>query len=122
VKEERRVIDPGWRLYRDATFEPAVARGGIPMFVSGLNALEDDGSLQAPADIVAQLLMTAGATPSDVVKTVDYFTTLERYHETASIRREFFGEDFPASTGVLVAGLLGRGVVIEIEAVVMLQA
>ncbi len=127
----REVIDPGWPSYERLTFVPAVAKPGTPMFTSGLNALEEDGSIAAPGDVVAQarriyeklgeLLAAAGATPADVVKTTDYVTTRERYRETAEIRRAFFGDHLPASTGVVVAELLGRGVVIEIEAVVVLD-
>lgn len=125
------MIDPGWASYENVSYVPAVAKDGIPMFVSGLNAFEEDGSLAAPDDIVAQtrriyeklgrLLEVAGATPADVVKTMDYITSREGYRETAEIRRAFFGDDLPASSGVIVAELFGTGVVIEIEAVVMLE-
>ena len=35
----------------------------------------------------------------------------------AAVRRTYFSEPFPAATGVVVAGLLRPGVVIEIEAI-----
>jgi enamine deaminase RidA (YjgF/YER057c/UK114 family) len=38
----------------------------------------------------------------------------------AGVRREFFGEHFPAATGIVVKELLGKGVLIEMDAVAML--
>jgi enamine deaminase RidA (YjgF/YER057c/UK114 family) len=54
------------------------------------------------------------------VRTTDYVLTRERYRETADIRREFFGDQFSAATGVVVKELLGRGVLIEIDAIAVL--
>jgi enamine deaminase RidA (YjgF/YER057c/UK114 family) len=67
------------------------------------------------------ILEMAGATFNDIVKTTDYITTFEGYKGTAGVRREFFGTEFPAATGVLVKGLTNKGALIEIEAIAMLQ-
>ncbi len=55
------------------------------------------------------------------MQTVDYITTTENYKATAAVRREFFKGAQPTSTGVLVAGLLRDGAVIEISAVAVLE-
>jgi enamine deaminase RidA (YjgF/YER057c/UK114 family) len=47
---------------------------------------------------------------------VDHFTTTENYRGTAAVRREFFRERMPTSTGVLVSGLLRPHALIEIHA------
>jgi enamine deaminase RidA (YjgF/YER057c/UK114 family) len=108
-----------------ATFSTAVARDGW-LFVSGLTAWIPGSGLERPGDIVHQarviyerlgeVLRLAGCDFGDVVATREFITTTDGYRETAAIRREFFREPFPAATGVIVAGLLRPGVVIELEA------
>ena len=122
-------IDPGWPRYARTTFPPAVRRGSL-LFISGITAVDDDGTLIGDGDIAAQarfiyrridaLLRAAGATPADVVKTTDYITTTDGYRATADVRREVFGDAFPAATGVIVAGLLRPGALIEIDAIAVI--
>ena len=122
-------INPGWDQYEQLTFEPATRRGCL-LFISGLTATDAQGKVVAKGDIVAQtryiyekmraVLEAAGARPCDVVKTTEFITTTENYHETAEVRREFFGDGFPASTGVVVKRLLRRDALIEIEAIALI--
>jgi methylmalonyl-CoA epimerase len=125
-----RRVDPGWRSFDRLTFAPAVGGRGEVLFTSGLNARDEHGVLQAPGDVVGQtrviyhklaaLLGAAGGSLRDVVKTTDFVLSREGYAATAAVRAEFLGPDFPAATGVVVKELLGRGVLIEIEAVAIL--
>ena len=122
-------VDPGWPRFARLTFPPAVRSGGL-LFISGVTATDDEGSLVGEGDIVAQaryiyqrvgeVLRAAGCTFADVVKTTDYITTTENYRATADVRREVFGDDFPAATGVIVAGLLRPGALIEIDAIAVI--
>ncbi len=127
------LINPGWEHYKDLTFAPAVRKGNM-LFISGLTASEPDpvtGKSIAKGDMVEQtrqiyekikvVLEAAGATFEDVVSTTDYITTTEDYRATAEVRRYYFGESLPASTGVIVNGILGQGALIEISAVAMLD-
>lgn len=126
----RDIIDPGWPEFRGRTYVPAVRSRGSLVFTSGLNALGADGTVQYPGDVVGQartiyaklrdLLHTLDARPDSVVKTTDFILSRHDYAATATVRREFFGDALPASTGVVVEGLLGKGVLIEIEAVLVL--
>lgn len=128
---KREVIDPGDGGAGRYTFSPGVIKEGKLLFISGLTATDDQGNIVGKGDIVTQarviftkigeILQTAGATFDDVVKTVDYITTTENYRGTADVRREFFGTDFPAATGVIVAGLLRPDALIEIEAVAVID-
>jgi enamine deaminase RidA (YjgF/YER057c/UK114 family) len=123
------VVNPGWDHYERFTFEPAIRRGNL-LFVSGMTATDAQGNVVAKGDIVGQtryiykkmkaILEAVGARPCDVVKTTDFITTTENYHETGEARREFFGEAFPASTGVVVKGLLRPDALIEIEAIAVI--
>jgi enamine deaminase RidA (YjgF/YER057c/UK114 family) len=85
--------------------------------------LADDvaGQTRAIYQRLGELLDDLDARPAHVVKTTDYITTTDGYRDTADVRREFFGTHRPASTGVVVAGLLHPQALIEIDAVVVLD-
>ena len=122
-------VDPGWPRFARLTFPPAVRSGGL-LFISGVTATDDTGNLVGEGDIVAQaryiyqrigeVLEAGGCTFADVVKTTDYITTTENYRATADVRRQVFGADFPAATGVIVAGLLRPGALIEIDVIAVI--
>lgn len=107
------------------TFSPATSAGGF-IFVSGLTATDDTGAIVGPGDFEAQtrhifrkierILATKGAGLGDIVETVDYVTTLEGYGASARVRREIFGDRFPAATGVVVSALVRPEALIEIKA------
>jgi enamine deaminase RidA (YjgF/YER057c/UK114 family) len=126
---KRETICPeSWRsIFQRYTFAPAVKQGNS-IFLCGLTAVDfATGKFIGEGDIVAQtrqifrnmqqVLEEAGASIKDIVQTTDYIITTEGYRETAQVRREFFGDDFPASTGIIVAGLLRREALIEINAI-----
>jgi enamine deaminase RidA (YjgF/YER057c/UK114 family) len=111
------------------TFSPAVRAGNL-LFISGMTAGDERGQIVGPGDIVAQtryifekmgaLLAAAGAGFEHVVQTTEYVTTTENYGQTAQVRREVFKGRYPTATGVIVAGLLREGALIEISAVAVL--
>ena len=113
------------------TFSPAVRAGNL-LFISGTTATDASGELVAPGDIVEQtrvilgkfqrLLEAAGGSMEHIVETTEYITTTEQYRRTAEVRLEFFGPPYPAATGVIVAGLLREGAVIEISALAVLPS
>lgn len=129
----RQPIDPGWPRSSRLAFAPAVRHGDL-LFISGLTASDDQGALVGPGDIVAQtrriyermaeVLAQAGATFDNVVQTTDYIISTDGYRDTAAVRRDIFGDDpargFPAATGVIVAGLLRPGALIEIDAIAVI--
>ena len=111
------------------TFSPAVRAGNL-LFISGMTAGDESGKIVGPGDIVAQtryvfekmgrLLAAAGAGFEHVVQTTEYVTTTENYGKTAEVRRAVFNGRFPTATGVIVAGLLREGALIEISAIAVL--
>lgn len=112
------------------TFSPAVRVGDL-LFIAGTTATDDRGELVGRGDIVAQtrqiyrkfadLLAAAGASLRDIVETTEYVTTTANYKGTADVRRDVLGgPPYPAATGVIVAGLLREGALIEISAVAVL--
>jgi len=133
VVGKRIVVNPGWEWYKKLTFAPAVRKGNM-LFISGQDASEIDpatGKLVFKGDIEEQtrviyekikaILEAAGASFDDVVWTTDYVTTMENYRATAEVRRQYFGDSFPASTGIMVKGLVYEEALIEIDAVAVLD-
>jgi enamine deaminase RidA (YjgF/YER057c/UK114 family) len=105
----------------------AATRVGDLVFVSGMTAGDEQGRIVGEGDMVrqaeyiyekmARVLEGAGCTLADVVETTEYVTTFEGYEQTAAVRRKVFGEPpWPAAAGVMVAGLIRKGALIEISA------
>jgi len=134
MSKRQTIIPKGWEIYEHLTFAPAVRRGNM-LYISGTDATEIDlqtGKLVIKGDIVQQyrtiflkikmILDAAGANFDDVVWTCDYIRTKEGYKGTASVRREFFGASFPASTGIVVQDLLSKDALVEMDAVAMIDS
>ena len=130
---KKTIINPGWERYKRLTFAPAVRKGNM-LFITGQDGAQTDPTTGKPVvkgDIVEQtrviyekikaILDAAGASFDDVVWTTDYVTNTEGYKATAEVRRQYFGESFPAATGIIVKGLLNEGALIEIDAVAVLD-
>lgn len=119
-------INPGWNHFAKYTYAPAIARDGF-LFFTGLTASAPGGGIMHPGDIVAQtdvilsrfgeILAAAGCSFADVVSTREFIVDPTGYAGTAEIRRKYFKDPFPAATGVIVAGLLRKGALIEIDAI-----
>lgn len=126
---QREQINPGWERFEQYTFAPAVRCGNM-LFMSGMTAVDESGSIVGEEDIVTQtafiyekmseVLEAAGASFDDIVYTREYITSTDEYRETAAVRREYFQNGFPAATGVVVADLLRPNALIEIEAMAVL--
>lgn len=113
------------------TFSAGVRAGNL-LFISGMTAANEQGELVGEGDIVRQteyifekmghVLAAAGASFDNIVETTEYFLTLDGYARTAGVRRRVFGDaPYPAATGVLVAGLIRPGALIEIKAIAVLD-
>ena len=128
--EKCRVYDP-WNLKDRYTFSTAVRKGNM-LFMSGITASDPStGKIVGEGDIVEQtryifekvetILKSAGASFSDVVKTTEYIITTSNYNKTEQVRKQYFGEQFPAATGIVVSGLLRDKALIEIDVVAMVD-
>lgn len=128
--DHREIITAGRPWPAHLTYAPALRAENV-IWLSGTTGTDDAGKITAPGDIVEQtrqifrkfeaLLNAVGGSCEDIVQTTDYFTTTENYKGTAAVRREFLKAAQPASTGVLVAGLLRKNALIEISAVAVLR-
>ena len=133
VSGEKRAVNPGYDRYGALTYVPGVIAGDT-LWTSGFVGSEEvDGQASFPQDtgvqmgltygIVGSVLEAAGATPSDVVKTLEYVSPqawLQYGDGSAKARGEFFQGIYPASTGITVNRLLRPEGHVEVEAVAVL--
>jgi len=124
VTGTRRVTDDfGWQ--EEAGYSRAVRRGNVVM-VSGTTATGPDGAALHPGDTgaqarlclnrIEQALTTLGASWPDVVRTVVYLAPGASWQQAAHAHRDVLGAVLPANTMLQVAGLIGDGFLVEIEA------
>ena len=114
-------------LAANPAFSPGVRVGEL-LFVSGQIAQGDDGQLVGAGDCAAQtrqvmariraIVEAAGATMSDVVKITTFLVNLDDYPAFSAVRSETFPDSPPASSTVVVAGLVRPEFLVEVEAVV----
>lgn len=118
-----------WEWEKDMPPAPAV-RVGNTLYLSGQIALGSDGKIVGEGDVIAQarqcfeniksILAREGACMSDIVKLTTYYACSLPEEVTKAywqVRKEYFGEYRPASTGVAISALIYPTVLIEIEAV-----
>lgn len=133
VRGEKSPVNPGYDRYGALTYVPGVIAGDT-LWTSGFVGSEDVGGHPSfPQDtgqqmsltygIVGSVLEAAGATPSDVVKTLEYVSPqawLQYDDGSARARREFFRGAYSANTGITVNRLLRPEGHVEVEAVAVL--
>jgi enamine deaminase RidA (YjgF/YER057c/UK114 family) len=105
--------------------------GGRLVFLAGQVPLDESGRTVAPGDPVEQIrqvfrnieaaLRAVGGSLDDLAKITLYLTDGRYFEAFRSVRREFLRHPFPASTGVVVAGLGRPEWLVEIEAVAVVR-
>lgn len=116
-------------------FEPRVGfsravRVGRRILVSGTAPVWPDGSCDPDPEnqarrclaIILVALAELGARPTDVVRTRTYLVDRADWEAIGRVHGEVFGEIRPASTMIVVAGLLDPRWRVEIEAEAILDA
>jgi enamine deaminase RidA (YjgF/YER057c/UK114 family) len=121
---QKDIINPGMPGFDRYTFSPGVARQGKLFFVSGQTGTNDYGQVvsddfcdqtYAALEKIRLILESGGASFADVVKSVDYISTDTGYRDTARVRREVWGRDYPAATGVIITQMLRKIPKIEVD-------
>jgi len=112
-----------------------IVRAGDTLYLAGQVPLDDAGNVVGENDLETQarqvfrnmerVLAAAGAQLSDVVRLTTYFSTelsLEATYRYWAVRKEFFGDHKPASTGLQVTGLLYPSLLLEVDAIAVLKS
>ncbi|HET7848720.1 MAG TPA: RidA family protein [Pseudolabrys sp.] len=109
-----------------------VASGQKLVFISGQLARNKEGKIVGPRDMRAQIrqvgenlraaLAAAGATLSDLVKTTTFVTDIDEFFRHVDVRHDYLGVGLPASTTVEVRRLSHPDLMVEIEAIAMLES
>ena len=133
VKGDREVINPGWDRYDQLTYVPGIKINDF-LFVSGFAAMDPvtneitgAGDLAAQTEAayagVAAVVEAAGASMSQVVKVVEYFSpgALEQMQKLTPARSRFLSEEECSISQTVVRRLLRPEILIEVEAVAMLS-
>ena len=102
------------------------------LFISGVVAFDSDGRVVGKGDLRAQtikvmenfkaILESEGATFDDIVKLTNYYIDIDQYPIIAEVRRQYFGSWMPASTGVEVKKLIHADLLVEIEAIAVVNS
>ncbi|MGC4111669.1 MAG: RidA family protein [Nocardioides sp.] len=120
---ERRHARSGSPYEDTIGFSRAVRLGDV-VSVSGTTPVWPDGHVDPdPAvqarrcwEIVVAALAELGATPADVVRTRQYLVRADLADAVGAVHAEVFGDIRPASTMIVVAGLLDPRWLVEVEA------
>ena len=123
-------------IKREATqkraYSPAViTRGGTTIFLAGVTVLEDSAGKSLAGDFDGQVrevfarlgntLEEAGGKLADMV-TMTVFITDGRYGDRfTELRREIFGDNFPASALITVTGLARPGMLVEVQGIAVID-
>ena len=127
MAERKAIIPPGARP------NPALSPGiqvGDTLYVSGHVAVDASGKVVGEGDCEAQtrqvfanieaVVKAVGGRMENVVKIACFLTDVANYPAYGKVRGEVFPSNPPASSTVIVAGLVRPGLVGEVEAVVNL--
>jgi enamine deaminase RidA (YjgF/YER057c/UK114 family) len=106
-------------------------RCGNVITLSGQVAFDEGGALVGDADAAAQseqifrnierLLRKAGASLDDVALLRCYLTDARHFEAYAAVKRRYFASEPPAGTTVIVAGLLDPRLLLEVEAIAVID-
>ena len=127
MAERKPIIPPG------ASPNPALSPGiqvGEILYVSGHVGIDASGKLVGEGDCEAQtrqvfanieaVVKAAGGNMANVVKITCFLTDVANYPAYSKVRAETFPGVPPASSTVIVAGLVRPELLVEVEAVVNL--
>ncbi len=127
LKSEKLYSAPRGGIFSTAIEAPA----GRTIYVSGLTSRNKEGDIVGKEDIQVQtetilqniqtILEEAGATMADIVKLTVFIRDMELFDEIHDIRRAYFEEPYPASSMVEVPMLADPDLLIEIEAVAVVE-
>ncbi|MFN8525712.1 MAG: RidA family protein [Chloroflexota bacterium] len=127
---------PGQRLNPPGVHTPQanynhVSRVGNTLYISGQIPLDPQGNLVGPGDAEKQaeqcyrnietIVKHFGGTLANVEKITQFMTSLDHRPPAGRARDKFFQPPYPASTLVVITSLASPDILIEIEAIAVLD-
>ncbi len=117
---------------RGGAFSSGVeAPAGRTIYVSGQVSMDAEGNIVGEGDIKAQtetvlehvktVVEEAGGTMDDIQKVTVFITDMGLYDQIHEVRRRYFREPYPASSMIEVSALIDPRLLIEIEAVAVVE-
>ncbi|MBY8824025.1 RidA family protein [Sphingomonas colocasiae] len=127
---EKSYVRGTWQKTR--AFSPAViTRGGATIWLAGHTGQKDDAGNVLAGDFDAQVHQTfrnleatlaeAGGTLKDIVTMTVFLVDVRHTTRMTELRTEIFGSDFPASAAITVTGFADPAMLIEIQAVAVID-
>lgn len=119
-----------WQKTR--AFSPAViTQGGTTIWLAGHTGQKDDAGQSLAGDFEAQVRQTfrnlaatlteSGGSLKDIVTMTVFLVDVRHTTRMTELRTEIFGEDFPASAAITVTGFADPTMLIEIQAVAVID-
>jgi reactive intermediate/imine deaminase len=117
---------------RGGAYSPGVeAPRGRIIYISGHVSMDAGGNVVGEGDVrlqtetvlehVKTVVEEAGGGMEDIVKVTVFITDMGLYDEIHEVRRRYFEEPYPASSMVEVSALIDPRLLIEIEAVAVIE-
>ena len=133
-RHQHHAVNPGWARYDTLTYSPGT-RAGNTLYLSGFTGIDQQtgepvhaGDLAGQAgvayDSMAKVLAAVGATPADLLTTIEYVTAagLGTYREVAGVRETALSAPYPASTGIVCGGLGRDELLLGVQATAVIPA
>ena len=118
-------------MRRGAYSSGVEAPAGRTVYVSGQVSLDAEGNVVGEGDVrlqtetvlehVKTVVEGAGGGMGDIVKVTVFITDMGLYDEIHEVRRRYFEEPYPASSMVEVSALIDPRLLVEIEAVAVIE-
>lgn len=117
---------------QERAFSPAViTQGGRIVWLAGQTTVEDANGKSLAGDFagqanevfarIAKTLEQAGGTLADIVTMTVSITDARFGDSFTKIRKEIFGDNFPASALITVAGLATPEMLVEVQAIAVVD-
>jgi enamine deaminase RidA (YjgF/YER057c/UK114 family) len=127
----KQIINPS-NMAKPAGYSYAVKKRGTPVFISGQVGIDAEGRVVGEGDAAAQtaqafdnlrtVVEASGGSMNDIVKITIFVTDPAYRGAVVAARQRYFTEgEYPASTYLVVAALAVPQLLVEVEAVAMID-
>jgi reactive intermediate/imine deaminase len=130
IKKERIFAEGVSPIAPGGVYSSGIRVGNL-VFLSGFGPFDSERRLIGPGDPAAQteqtllnmrlMLESVGATFDNVVRWTTYLLDIRHLAAVNEVKRKYFNEPYPASTSLGVASFAIPGMLLEIDAIAVLE-